>query len=411
MSRFVSFALSALLLAAPAENACANVITDWDDLGTKAVQPIPPTPNSFPPNLAYRALAMMHLAMFSAVNAIEPRYKPYKIEVSAQPDTSQIAAAAVAAANVLSKVVPSGGAEAALVTYLATIPDGAAKTNGIKLGEEAAAKVLELCAHDGADTPNAYRPVTQPGVFVPTAFTVGWEGIEATPFGLTKPAQFRPGPPPDLKSEQWAADYNEISSLGEKGSRARTPKQTEDARFWLAAGPVATHPIVRQIVIGKNMSVVDSTRFLSVVSMVEADALIAVFDAKYHYNFWRPMTAIRNGDIDGNPATERVATWQPIDVTPAHPEYPCAHCIVSQAEATAMTAMLGTADVPTVTFSTFTAPRGVVHQWTNLDALADEVSNARIYAGFHYRTSTIVGRDMGRQIGAYIVHNYLQRSN
>ena len=408
MSRSGSFALSALLLAASTGMARANVITDWDELGSKAVQPIPPTPNSLPPNLGYRALAMMHLAMFSAVNAIEPRYKPYKITVSARPDTSQEAAAASAAANVLSKVAPAGGAPAALVTYLAAIPDGEAKTRGIKLGEEAAAKMLELCAHDGADTPNAYRPVTQPGVFVPTAYTVGWEGIEATPFGLTKPSQFRPGAPPDLKGEQWAADYNEVRSLGEKGSQTRTAKQTEDARFWLTTGNPATHPIERQIVISKNMSIVESARFMSIVSMVEADALIAVFDAKYHYQFWRPMTAIRNGDIDGNPATERVPTWQPIDVTPAHPEYPCAHCIVSQAGATAMATMLGSSDIPKVAFSTPTAPSGVVHQFTNLDALAEEVSNARIYAGFHYRTSTVVGRDMGRQIGTYIVQNYMQ---
>jgi hypothetical protein len=121
MSRSVSFALSALLLAAPAGMACANVVTDWDEIGSKAVQPFPSTPNSFPPNLAFRALAMMHLAMFSVVNAIEPRFKPYKIEVSARPDTSQEAAAAAAAANVLSKVAPAGGAQAALVAYLAAV--------------------------------------------------------------------------------------------------------------------------------------------------------------------------------------------------------------------------------------------------------------------------------------------------
>jgi PAP2 superfamily len=156
------------------------------------------------------------------------------------------------------------------------------------------------------------------------------------------------------------------------------------------------------------MSVVESARFMSIISMVESDASVAVFDAKYHYQFWRPMTAIRNGDIDGNPATERVPTWQPIDVTPAHPEYPCAHCIITQAGMTAMETMLGTSEISKVAFTTPSAPSGVVHQFTSLNAVAEEVSNARIYAGFHYRSSTVVGRAMGRQIGAYTVQNYMQ---
>jgi hypothetical protein len=224
---------------------------------------------------------------------------------------------------------------------------------------------------------------------------------------MISPSQFRPKPPIALESEEWAKDYNEIRQLGAKNSSKRSAQQSEDARFWLLTGPLSTHPLARQIVILKQMSVIDSARFMAVIAAAEADAMIAVLDAKYKYAFWRPITAIRNGDIDGNAATERDATWQPIDNTPMHPEYPCAHCIVSSALASAIEGMLGTADIPEVTMTSPTAP-GVIHRWANLDAYADEVAGARIAAGFHYRFSTVVGQGMGRQIAAHTVETILQ---
>ena len=352
-------------------------------------------------------MAMMHLAVFNAIDAIEPRYQTYKFQSKALPDTSAEAAAASAAANVLAGIVPSADMRATLTSYLAAVPDSDAKDRGVKLGEDVAAKMLALRADDGSTTPNAYRPITQPGVYVPTATTIGWECIAMTPFAMESPSQFRPGPPPDLKSAEWANDYNEIKELGEKNSRKRTPQQTEDARFWLTTGPLATHPLERQIVIGKGMSVLSSARFIALSSVAEADAIEAVYEAKYHYQFWRPITAIRNGDIAGNPDTEPVTTWEPIDVTPMHPEYPCAHCIVSMAVATVIEATLGSADIPEVAITTPSAP-GVTHRFTNLKAYTDEVANARIYAGFHYRNSTVVGQNMGREIGAYVLKTILQ---
>jgi hypothetical protein len=139
-----------------------------------------------------------------------------------------------------------------------------------------------------------------------------------------------------------------MKDLGELNSTRRTPRQTEDARFQLSVAPGSNQPLARQIAIKKNMSVVETARFMALVTMAQMDAAIAVFDAKYHYAFWRSVTAIRNGDIDGNPATERVATWQPISITPLHPEYPCAHCIITGAEAGAIAAILGTDEVPEV---------------------------------------------------------------
>jgi PAP2 superfamily protein len=155
------------------------------------------------------------------------------------------------------------------------------------------------------------------------------------------------------------------------------------------------------------MNIADSARFMALFAVALADAYISVFDAKYHYEFWRPITAIRNGDTDGNVATDREATWQPIDNTPMHPEYPCAHCIISGAVAGVIEAVLGSADIPEVTITSATAP-GVTHRWTNMTAFTEEVANARIWAGFHYRFSTRVGTSTGRQIGEYVVKSVMQ---
>jgi hypothetical protein len=227
------------------------------------------------------------------------------------------------------------------------------------------------------------------------------------PFALTSPSQFRAKPPPSLKSAEWARDYNEIKELGAKNSTKRTARQTENGRFWLLVGPLAYNPLPRQIVIAKNMDLLDSARFMALFSVAAVDAVIAVFDAKYKYEFWRPITAIRNGDIDGNPATERDATWQPIDATPMHPEYPCAHCILSSSVAAVIRGLLGSDEIPEVSLTSPFVP-GVTHRFTDLRAYTDEVANARICAGFHYRFSTVAGREMGQKIGAYVVKSVMQ---
>jgi hypothetical protein len=389
-------ALVAILAAAPAS---ANVVTDWDEIAVKALQPSIAAP-ALNPGLLFRAMAMTQVAMFNAANCVEPRYQGYKMQVELSPDTSMDAAVASAAANVLIKVIPVNTVQPILSDYLGKIPNGPAKDRGIKLGQELADNVVKMRENDGSKTRNAFRPITQPGVYTATAFTIGWEASSMTPFVMTSPAQFRPGPPPDLKSDTWTRDYNEIKELGERNSTKRSARQTEDARFWLVTGPLGYHPFVRQIAIAKSLSVVDSARFMALVSLAEADAIQAVYEAKWHYMFWRPMTAIRNGDIDDNPATERDPTWEPIDATPLHPEYPCAHCVGSEAVAAIIRATIGP-DIPEVAVSSPSAP-GVTHRYASLDAFGDEVANARIYAGFHYRNSTVVGRAMGKQIGEYV---------
>ena len=410
MRRLIPAALigASLAVAIPASPR-ANVITDWDEKAVAVVSPIGPMGVVQRTYTAQRLMGMVHAAMFDAVNSIEPRYRPYLSQLPADPTTSKDAAAAAAAAAVLATIDQTTASEmkVALATYLVSIPDGLPKSDGVKLGEAVAARILEARANDGHDAPDDYRPRTAPGVYVPTPITAAsiWPNLK--PFAMSKPSQFRPNPPISLASKEWATDFNELKDYGGKTSAKRTAQQTETARFWLMVGPPAYHPFVRQLVTAKQMSVSDSARFMALVAVGLNDALIAVFDAKYHYNFWRPITAIRNGDIDGNPATEREATWQPIDNTPMHPEYPCAHCILSGSVAGIVKAALGTEDIPEIAITSPTAP-GVVHRWTNMTTFTEEVANSRIWAGFHYRFSTRVGTDMGLQIGEYVVKNVMQ---
>jgi hypothetical protein len=297
--------------------------------------------------------------------------------------------------------------KAALAAYLAPLPDGAAKSEGVRLGETIAAKVVAARANDGSGAPDDYRPRTTPDVYVATPIMRGpmWPGVK--PFAMATASQFRPGAPIALESAEWARDFNEIKEYGGHASARRTAEQTETARFWLVGGPIGYHPFVRQLATARQMDVVDSARFMTLAAIAINDALIAVLDAKYHYNFWRPVTAIRNGDIDGNPATDREATWQPIADTPMHPEYPCAHCTVSGSVAGVVRAVLGTDDIPEIAVTSPTAP-GLTHRWTNMGDFTREVANARIWAGFHYRFSTRVGTDMGLRIGEHAVKSVMQ---
>jgi hypothetical protein len=393
----------ALVWSCVATASMADAISDWNEKTVAFV-----TARQLPPPQAERVMAMVHAAMFDAVNSIERRYRPAIAQVPASGAASKDAAAAAAAASVLAGLYPEATElKDATATYLVTVADGEAKSAGIHLGEAMAARVLEARAKDGSHVADAYRPKTKPGVYVPTALTVGSTWVDLKPFVLKSSSQFRPQTPIPLSGEQWANDYNEIKRLGSRTSTQRTAKQTEDARFWLAPGPSIYYPVVRQVAAAKKLDLVDNARFMALVALARSDAFVAVFDAKYHYDLWRPITAIRNGDIDDNPNTERDPSWAPIDQTPMHPEYPCAHCIMSGTIASVVEHLFGSADVAEVTLASPTAP-GVTRRWTNLWMLADDVGEARIWAGFHYRFSTKVGQDMGRSIGKYVVENVMQ---
>jgi hypothetical protein len=382
----------------------ADVITDWDAKASAVASPA---------GLGERELTIVDLAMFDAVNSISPRYRAYLVRESGFNDASAEAAAASAAASVLEKLHPQGAADfkSALDDYLKGLSgsrDDVAK--GVRLGELVALRVFDSRAADGATGADTYRPRTQPGVYVPTATMVASTWSTLHPFVLERPDQFRPGPPIALASPEWASDYNEVKAYGARNSTLRTPEQTETAKFWLMTGPQAYHPIARQIIAARHMKLVDSARFMAAFAATMTDAYIAVYEAKYHYEFWRPITAIRNGDIDGNPATDIDPSWQPLDATPMHPEYPCAHCVLSGAAAALIESYGGLRDLQEISLTSSTAP-GITHRWSSLDAFTKEVANARVWAGFHYRSSARVGTAMGRDVGRYVAAHFAQPAN
>jgi hypothetical protein len=394
--------VAASLLTSPV--AWADVVTDWnikaDEIVVEAKLGPPP---------ANRVLAIVQTAVYEATNAITKRYPSSGLKLEVASGVSVEAAIAAANHATLMKLVPSQQAaiDIAYQAALTKIADGSAKTAGIAVGEKAAAAILGLHLDDSATTGETYRPYTIAGVYVPTVIPVASQWPRRKPWLMTSPAQFRPGPPPALTSKVWARDYNEIKALGNKTSTRRTAEQTTIARFWEATLPPIYHGLVRSIATQPGREVTQNARLFAAVTQATDDALIAVFDAKYHYNFWRPITAIRNGDIDGNDATERDPSWTSFIDTPLHPEYPCAHCIVSGAVGTVLQAEIGTSSVPTLTTTSYTA-QGAARRWTRIDDFVQEVANARIYDGVHYRTSTEVGTAMGKQIGKLAVVKYLR---
>ena len=381
--------------------AAGDVVTDW---GAKAVAI---GAEKQPPNVRFtRGLAMMHVAMFEAVNAIDRRYKPYNLDLAMNKEASREAAAAAAAHDVLASLFPDERSklEQALQASLAAI-EGDAKTKGIELGKKAAAGIIALRTNDGSDTQESYRPFTKAGVYVHTALPIESTSGLIKPWTMDKGSQFRPEPPPALDSQVWTRDVNEIRELGSVNSKTRTQEQTDIGRFWFQTGPRTYTPLVQQAAEAKKMDLVDCARLYALVSMATSDAFIAVFDAKYAHNFWRPMTAIRNADLTSNAATPREASWSPLGMTPPHPEYPCAHCIVAAAVAEVLKRVAGD-DLGELTLTSALAP-GVTRKWRRLEDYSNEVALARIYAGFHYRFSTETAKVMGRKIGEQAVTTQL----
>jgi len=375
----------------------ADVIIDWNVKSDEIA-----TQKQTPPFNHSRGVAMLQVAMFEAVNAVEGRYLPYKLNLTADRNTSKEAAAAAAGHAILLALYPDQQStlDATLATMLSGIADGEPKNKGLDLGKRAAAEIIALRANDGNNVQESYRPHTTPGVYVPTVVPSFSTSGAVTPWVMTSGAQFRPAAPPALTSETWTTDVNEIRELGRIDSTKRTPEQTTIGRFWFITGPRSYNPIVRQLAMAKDMDIVDCARLFALTSMAGNDAYIAVFDAKYTYNLWRPVTAIRNADQTNNSATPRDASWRPLGDTPMHPEYPCAHCIGSAAVSTVLQSVVG-GEIGEISMTSPTAP-GVTRKWTRLQDYSDEVSAARIYAGFHYRFSTIVGKDMGNMIGALV---------
>jgi hypothetical protein len=391
-----------LLTSSVLSDARADAVTEWNEKAGAIV-----VKAGLGPLPAERVLAMVQASVYEAVNAITQRYPVSDLKLEATPGTSVEAAVAAANRAMLVKLVPAQQAiiDHAYQTALTAIAEGPAKSNGIAVAEKAVAAVLARRVNDGAAAGESYRPHTSAGTYVPTVIPEAPQWRYRTPWLMTNPSQFRPGPPPDLGSEVWARDYNEVKALGGKQSRERTAEQTAVARFWEEVMPPIYHAIVRSVANAPGRDITRNARLFAAVTQASDDALIAVFDAKYHYGFWRPLTAIRNGDIDGNDATERDESWVPFIETPMHPEYPCAHCITSGAVGTVLKAEIGQEPTPVLTTSS-RAAGDVTRSWTNVEEFMQEVANARIYDGVHYRNSGMVGTDMGRRIAQLAIEKY-----
>lgn len=371
-----------------APTARADAVTDWN---TRAGEIIAESRLGTPP--AIRVMALVQTAVESAVEAAELRAAKSAAERAAALD------AAVAAANrvALLKLVPAQQAmvESMYRAALGGIADGAAKEAGIAAGEAAAAKVLAARASDTI-APGSYRPLTVAGAYVPTAAPAVPTWSQRRPWLMASAGQFRPGPPPALGSAAWARDFGETQLLGGRTSERRSAEQTEIARFWEYSLPAIYFGVVRSAADAPGRELIRNARLYAAVAQAMDDAMIAVFDAKYHYNFWRPVTAIRNADLDGNDATERDANWVSLIESPMHPEYPSGHSILAAAVGTVLQAETG--KLPALA-TTSPSAKGVTRRWTGVEPFVQEVSNARVYAGIHFRSATEAGEAMGRRIG------------
>lgn len=380
----------------------ADVVIDWNIRAGQLFHAARLTPD-----IANICQAIAQTATYEAVNAITGRYPKGKVQLPEARGASIEAAVAAANRITLSRIIPTQqkAIDSLYQAALRSVADGPAKSAGIAVGEKAAETILALRSADISPGPDSYRPITSPGDYVPTITPAATWLPKLKPWLMTSAAQFRPGPPPSLTSDLWTRDFNEIKAIGGKNSASRTPAQTEIARFWEETLPPIYCGVIECVARMPGREVTQNARLYAAIGQACEDALIAIFEAKYAYHFWRPVTAIRNADIDNNNSTERDSVWTPFIPTPMHPEYPCAHCIISGTIGTILKAELGEKPCPTLT-TTSNAAGGASRSWSNLDDFMTEVANARIYDGVHYRNSTEVGNRMGRQIGELAIATF-----
>jgi hypothetical protein len=397
-------ALVGLALITGSAPVRADVITDWNQTAIDVMKAVNVAGNPWT-----RSLAMMHVSMSDAVNTVQNRYTRFAPDTPPAPNASAEAAAAAAAREILMRQFPGQKAriDAAFSATLETIPDSAARAAGIALGEKVAAKVFDDRQNDATNVPDMYRPLTQPGVWVPTTPPLFPQYATAKPWGLTAANQFRPGPPPALSSTLYARDYNETKDLGGVKSLKRTDAQSDAVRFWTQSnlGP-AWFQAATQVSARKGLSLAENARLFALMSMGLANCFIVDWDAKFHYNFWRPVTAIRNGDQDGNDATERDAGWSPLNATPMHPEYPSQAGINAGAARAVLESVFGTG--PASFTATDIADARLSRQFTSFKQMAEEHKEVRVWGGIHFRNSLDVGESMGVKIADHLVANYLK---
>ena len=414
------------------QQASADEVSDWNVTGFEAA-----AAGGQNPVIISRTMAMMHLAVHDALNAISRRFEPYLYEGKAEASADPGSAVAAAARDVLVGVIPAWGKPEQRATALAAVdgaytaaigkvPDGPAKKHGISVGQAAAAAMLAARKVDGSSASSQYTPGTGPGKWRPhpnpvpanppiadAALAIGnWPALlphwgNVAPFTMATPWQFRLPGPPALASTRYAMDYEEVKRLGGKNSPARTAEQSEIARYWYEGSPQGWSRIARVIAAQRGLDRWDNARLLALINAAIADGFIAGFDTRYVYDFWRPVTAIRAADTDGNDATVADATWETYLNTPPIPDYPSTHSVAGGAASAVLARFFGKDEVA---FSMTGGPpfAGITRSFKSFSHAAQENATSRIYAGIHFRSACEDGIKLGEQIGRRAFTQFLQ---
>jgi membrane-associated phospholipid phosphatase len=401
--------------------AKGDVVTDWNNAALDAIRgdstvspPIPPTP----PPRASRALAILHASIYDAVNGIVRSQKPYFVKERGPTNASEEAAASAAAHKVLITLFPAytDKFDKLHEATLAKIREGTHKRRGLAWGESVANQILRWRFNDGSNAVVPLPPGSGPGVWQPTPpdflpYALPQWGL-VTPFVIPSGDFFRPKGPPALESAKYASDYNEVKDLGAKKGSTRTDKQTEIALFWADGAGTATPPghwnlIAQDVGSAQRNTMPQNAHLFALLNVAMADAAICAWDAKYTYNFWRPVTAIREGDTDGNPATHPDPKWISLIVTPPFPDYTSGHSTFSGAAAAVLSLFYGTSRVPFTTTSD--ASPGIVRSFRGFLQAANEAALSRMYGGIHFRSANEDGLKSGLAIGGWTFTHTMQR--
>jgi hypothetical protein len=408
----LSLLMTAVLFGTAA--ARADVVSDWNTIAVNTA-----VANKQNPFAQARYAAIVQLAVFEAVNSITGEYKPYLGTLPARPWASSEAAAVEAAYQVLNTYFPKSASTLlpAYTNSLAQIPNGQAKLDGIAAGDEAAQAMIALRANDGSSPPLFKVPgPAVPGNWQATiscpivngiAQGTGFHWQNVTPFGIQKASSFLLGPPPALTSNEYAKAYNEVMTVGSANTTERPQDRANVALFYAASSPTQVfNQAAVQVAQQQGVTLSENARTLALINMAMSDSLVASFFNKYHYNFWRPETAIHAGDTDGNPKTEADPNYVPFITTPCFPSYPSNHGSAGNAAAEVLRRVYGEAG-QSITLTNPAVPT-ITLQYSSFKQITDDISDARVYGGIHFRTDQKAGADLGRAVGTAVYKNNLR---
>jgi hypothetical protein len=413
MSNRIRFNVAVVVLllgcSSLASKTGVDAVTEWNQIALSSTV----TAGQGPQPQA-RSMTIVHVSVHDAVNAITGKHDTYLFYGRLSAGASAEAAAIAAAHRSLVTLFPSQATALDALRVASLASRGLTEADpGITIGESAAAGILTLRAGDGAaqaQFPYSAPGAGSPGVWVPigtaAALLPGLPNV--MPWVLHSGSQFRPDAPPALDTDRYTRDYIEVKAIGSLTSTTRTSEQTEIGRFWLGTPSAIWNGVARQVIAARGLDLSDTARTFALMYLAAYDGAIACWDAKYTYNYWRPQAAIRNGHLDGNGATDGDPAWTPLFPTPSHPEYTSGHATLSSAMGSMLGFLFG--DDPGVTLVALSPTNpGFPRQWTRFSQGIDEVIDARVYSGIHYRTSDEVGARVGRQVARFVLTHSLRK--